>query len=187
MAKNIVIFDLTGDASQEELMGLLDLFAMEDDGTPCDCPACTEGGYGFNILDSIDAAIADLGLDSPTFPTEAPTELFGGTTKVLDVYETFASNMVNTLAWFQYDDIATPEEMDEDDILFIKDYGDGVYGAVLLTDGRFEHQVIRPRLGSVNQQIMETILQAKHDCRAIMECIVPAGPLSDPEVENLHR
>mgnify|MGYP001000142415 CR=1 FL=1 len=95
-----------------------------------------------------------------------------------DLYDAFASNLVGTLDWYGYTPCNVPEEEDAALYdLFIKDFGNGVYGVAELSKGSLVFSQVFPPLSGYTERIA-----AKREQYAIIEDVSPVGQFYNHEV-----
>lgn len=102
--------------------------------------------------------------------------------KSFDLFDIMSQNLINTITWFQYDYADCPEDKDPDEYdLFIKSYGDGVFGFIELDGGQVNTSVSYPSLMDLPydgyRETCEAVLAAKRDHINLRCLIVPFGGL----------
>lgn len=177
-------FTRHGIADGDDLNEVADLYQLYCDGV------ITGDNFINSMTRIVDHLSSLLNEDAPLplvpeQETTLPAHLLASSTMGYDVYRAFSSNMANAIEWFQYEQVPTPEEMDEDALLYQRPYGDNVFGVISIENGALYHRVISPGLvdtdGGLRRDVADAYNTSRQDFHRLTELIKPVGDIINYE------
>lgn len=118
--------------------------------------------------------------------TDLPFRVAAGRKLAFDIFKTFGENLVDTIRWFGYDHIDTPEEMEDGvDDIWIKPYGHGVFGVLHLDElGNLVYHNLHPDFNdmylkgvelNVGPEVLNAVGHARQDFKNLVREVGPIG------------